>query len=90
MVSNLIRADMNLRALLRVIDFFVPVDVFTAVFVVFALENVADYYFSLYIPDGLSGPVWLVIAVIGLALLNLASADAEELDELEDDLEDIN
>ena len=80
---------MDYRAIIRVVDFFVPMDVFTAVFVVFALENVADYYFSLYVPDGLSGPMWLGIAVVALALLNLASADEEEMDELEEDLEDI-
>lgn len=80
---------MNLRALLRIIDFFIPVDVFTAVFVVFALENVANHYFSLYVPDGFSGPAWLVIAIIAMAFLNIASADDEEMDGLEEDIDDV-
>jgi len=79
---------MDIRALLRVIDHFIPIDVLTAVFVVFSLENVTDHYFSLYVPQELSGPVWLVIALIGMAMLNLASADDEEIDELEEDIDE--
>ena len=77
------------RALLRIIDWFVPFEVFTAVFVVFALENVTDYYFSLYVPEGVSGPLWLVIALVAMVFLNFASADEEERDELEDNVEDL-
>jgi len=77
------------RALLRIIDWFVPFEVFTAVFVVFALENVTDYYFSLYVSEEVSGPIWLVIALVAMVFLNFASADEEEREELEDDVDDL-
>lgn len=80
---------MNFRAIIRIIDFFIPFNIITAVFVVFALENVVSHYFALYIPPRFSGPAWIIIAILGLALMNIASADEEEIDELEEDIEDI-
>lgn len=80
---------MNFRAALRVIDFFIPVDVATSVFVVFALENAVSYYLEPLIPQTQVGPVWLLIALLAMLLLNVASADEEEMDELEEDLDDV-
>lgn len=83
---------MNLRALLRVIDFFIPIEVLSAVLMVFALENVIDYYFTLYVPEHLMGRAWLAVYIVGLLIiagLNLAAADEDELDELEEDVIDL-
>jgi hypothetical protein len=78
---------MNLRAILRVIDHFVPLDVLTSVLVVFSLENLIDSYVSSL---SVSSEIWILMAVFGLVVLNLASMDEEEMDELEDDFEDIS
>lgn len=87
-----VSSDMGLRALLRVIDFFIPVDVLSAVLLVFAMENVLEYYFTIYVGESATGQAWLVVYVLGLLLvaaLNVLSADAEEIDELEDDVDDL-
>lgn len=78
---------MNPRALVRILDFFIPLEVLSSVLMVFVAENILD---SLVGPIGLYG--WLTIYLVGVLVvsgLRYVSADDDELDELEDDLEDL-
>lgn len=77
---------MRLRALLRALDFFVPMDVLLAVFMVFALENIVD---ALVGDVGLH--VWIVLYMVGVVMLGVAhyfSADEDERDEFEEDVDE--
>jgi hypothetical protein len=76
----------RISACFSIVDFFVPIDVLTSVLVVFSLENVVDAYVGAE-TVGVSG--WILIAFVGLILVNLASIEPEERDELEDHLEDM-
>lgn len=83
---------MDLQAVLRVIDFFFPLEVISAVLLIFAMENVLDYYIQLYLGDGATGLAWLVVYLVGVtlvSLLNYIQADEAERNELEDDWDDI-
>lgn len=83
---------MDFRAFLRVIDFFVPMEVLSAVFLIFALENVIDIVVSIHLPEASPLGVWVAIYLIGVLVMGLAnyySADEEELEELGDDLEEL-
>lgn len=78
---------MNPRALVRILDFFIPLEVLSSVLMVFVAENILD---SLVGSIGLYG--WLTIYLVGVLVvsgLRYVSADDDELDELEDDLEDL-
>lgn len=80
----------KIRALFGIVDFFIPIDLLTtvlsSVLLVFALENVLDT-----IIGDASLTVWLIVSISGVAVLavvRLLSADEDEIDELEDDLDD--
>lgn len=77
-----------LRTLLRIFNFFVPIDVLSGVFLVFALENAMAAALG---PIGIGG--WIVVYFVGLVLVvvfQYYSADGEEMDEFEDALDDLN
>lgn len=83
---------MDWRAALRVCEFFVPAEVLMAVLMVFALENVVDALFALFVPDGATAVAYAAIyllAAAGFGAYNLLTADAEEIDELDADLDDV-
>lgn len=84
------------RSLLRVVDFFLPLDIITAVvaggLAVFAVENLLDAYIRTHVPEQHWNVVWFLVAVSGviiLSLFNLMSADKEEIDELEEEIDDV-
>lgn len=82
---------MDSQAIIRVLDFFVPVDVLSAVLLVFAMENVLESYVTTYV-DQTSGLFWLGVYICGLllvALLNYVSADDHERAELGADVDDV-
>lgn len=82
----------DLRALLRVFDFFVPVEVLSAVLMVFAMENVLDYYVMTLVPPDQSANAWILVYLLGAAsigLMNLLTAETDDLEELADDLDDL-
>lgn len=80
---------MNIRAILGVLDFFIPVDVVLAVMLVFAMENIVETLIG-----GNPGlAVWVALYVLGILVLsasNYLSADEEELEDLNEDLEDLS
>jgi hypothetical protein len=81
----------KLRSLAGIFDFFFPADVLSSVLLIFTMENVLDYAISSYIPEGFGPLSWLAVYVLGVGVisaLNYATADEDELEDLEDDLED--
>lgn len=78
----------ELEAVAGIVNFIIPVDVVLAIGIVFALENVVEAYVT-------SGTVpmewvWIYLAgVIVLGVIRFVTADEEEMDELEDDLDEL-
>lgn len=78
----------DLEAVAGIVNFIIPVDVVLAIGIVFALENVVESYVT-------SGTiamewVWIYLAgVVVLGVIRLVTADEEEMDELEDDLDEL-
>jgi hypothetical protein len=83
---------MRLKAALGVLDFFIPADVLSSVLLVFTMENVLDHLFQIYVPDKVGVLGWVLVYIIGItaiSLMNYATADEEEMEDLRDDLEDL-
>jgi hypothetical protein len=81
----------RLNAFLGILNFFIPAEVLSAVLLVFTMENIFDYTFSTYIPSEFQGLGWVIvyfIGVVSISALNYATADADELADLSDDLDD--
>lgn len=75
------------RALLDVLDFFVPLEVLTSVFLVFVGEMIFEE-----VVGEVSLVILLVIYLSGIVLtsaLRYLTANEDELDDLEDDLDDL-
>lgn len=79
---------MDVRAVLQVIDSFIPIDFLTAVLVVFAGENLFELYIAGSIPPRYQLLFWLATIGIGL-YINYITMSEQERDELEDELEDV-
>jgi accessory gene regulator protein AgrB len=82
----------RLGAFVAIIDFFLPAEVLSSVLLVFTLENVLDFAFAAYIPNEFQALGWASVyffGVIVVALLNYAAANAEEREELSEDIEDL-
>lgn len=79
---------MNWRALFRIVDFFLPIEVLSSVLLIFAMEN------ALASALGPVGPVgWLLVYGLGILVLfalQYASADDDELDDLAEDIRDLD
>ena len=76
-------------SLIGIFDFFIPSDVLSSVLLVFAMENLLDYGFNSYIPATFQTLSWILIYIFGLvaiSVINYKTADEDELDELNDDL----
>lgn len=77
----------DIDAILRLIDHFLPLDVISSVFLVFALENVMELTLG---EIGLVG--WITVYVVGIVVvsaLNLVSADEEEIEDIREDIDDV-
>lgn len=77
----------RLRALLDILDFFVPLEVLTSVFLVF----VGEMIFEMVVGE-VSLMILLVIYLVGIALtsvLRYLSADDEEMADLVADIDDL-
>ena len=78
----------ELEAVAGIVNFIIPADVVLAIGIVFALENVVEAYVT-------SGTVpmewvWIYLAgVVVLGVIRFVTADEEEMDELEDDLDEL-
>lgn len=82
----------KLSSLAGILDFFIPAEVLSAVLLVFTMENVLDYVFSTYIHESMHGVGWIsiyLIGIISISVLNFVTADEEERDDLEDDIENL-
>lgn len=82
----------NFRALLRVFDFFIPIEVMSAVLMVFALENVLGYYFETYVAAEHTALAWGLVYLIGagtISAINLLTAEEDDLEDLSEDIEDL-
>lgn len=80
------------RALLAVIDFFIPAEVLSAVLLVFTMENILDHAFEAFIPSGFQGIGWVAVYILGILAIsgmNYITADDDELSELTDDIKDL-
>lgn len=78
---------MKLRSLIRVIDFFVPLEVLTSVFLIFVGELIFEK-----VVGSVSLPTLFGIYLTGIALtsaLRYLSADEDEIDDLENDFDDL-
>lgn len=82
----------KLNALLGIIGFFIPAEVLSAVLLVFAMENVLDAAFQMYVPDGAGAGAWLAIyvgGVIAVSVMNYAGATEEEREDLSENIDDL-
>lgn len=78
----------DLEAILGILDFIIPFEVVAAVGLVFAAENIVEAY----IATGKVPIVWVqvyAVVVIVLAIVRYLSANEEELEDLEDDIDEI-
>ena len=77
----------RLRALLDILDFFVPLEVLTSVFLVFVGEMIFERVV------GEVGVMTLLLIYIGgvalTSVLRYLSADSEEREDLADDIDDL-
>jgi len=77
----------RLRALLDILDFFVPLEVLTSVFLVFVGEMIFERVI------GEVGVMTLLLIYIGgialTSVLRYLSADSEEREDLADDIDDL-
>lgn len=77
----------RLRAILDIVDFFVPLEVLTSVFLVFVGEMIFERVV------GEVGLVTLLLiylsGIVLTSVLRYLTADDEEREELEDDIEDL-
>lgn len=92
MLSAVGRSVDKLRSLAGIFDFFIPAEVLSSVLLVFTMENVLDHAFSAYVPSDLETAGWIAVYLIGAGVisgLNYATADEEELEDLNDDLDDL-
>ena len=81
----------KLRALAGILNFFIPAEVLSAVLLVFTMENVLDFLFSEFVPKSLQGAGWILIYLIGvvfISALNYTTANDEEIEDFNDDLDD--
>lgn len=77
----------KIRAIIDIIDFFVPLEVLTSVFLVFVGELIFEA-----VVGAVALPALVGIYLLGILLtsaLRYLSADEDEISELEDDLDDL-
>jgi hypothetical protein len=93
-VAGQLVIDMDkLQSLAGVFDFFIPTEVLSSVMLVFAMENIFEFIFKAYIPNGMEAGGWIAVYIAGtivVFLLNYISADVADKEDLSDDLEDIS
>lgn len=82
----------RLNSLAGILDFFIPAEVLSSVLLVFAMENILDHSFSIFIPSNLETVGWIAVYTIGvlaISILNYITAEKDELEDLNDDLDNI-
>lgn len=82
----------RLDAVAGILDFFIPAEVLSAVLLVFTMENILDALFSSFVPTKFRAVGWIMVYILGIIAvsgLNYVSADAEDREELDDDLDDL-
>lgn len=78
----------NLQAVLGILDFIIPFEVVAAVGLVFAAENIVDSF----VTTGEIPIVWVqvyIIVIIIIAGVRYLTADENEIEDLEDDIDEI-
>lgn len=80
----------KIKSIAGILDFFIPAEVLSAVLLVFTMENILDQIFSMYVPPSFEASAWVVVYLVGvltISILNYTTADEDELDDLNEDLE---
>lgn len=78
----------DLQALAGILNFIIPFEVVSAIGLVFALENIVEAY----VTTGTIPMIWVQVYVVFIVLVGvvrLATADEEEMEELEDDFDEL-
>lgn len=78
----------NFQAILGIVDFIIPFEVVSALGLVFTAENILEAY----VTTGEIPMVWVwlyLVFVVAIGIVRLATANEEEIDVLEDDLEEL-
>jgi hypothetical protein len=82
----------KLRSVAGIINFFIPVDVAMGVLLIFSMENAFEQSFNAYVPSDMEVFAWVAVYIFGIGLLGLVnywSADAEEREDLSEDLDEL-
>lgn len=79
---------MDRELLRRYLDYFLPREVLGPVVLVFALENIIDILFTMYVPDSNRFVGWIVIFLLTIAMIAYWGGVDEDMDDFEDELED--
>lgn len=89
MISKIREAvDADVKALFGIVDFFIPLDVFLAIFLVFAMENIVEQ-----LVGDVGIEAWLLLYGAGVAVLAISTylgADDDELEDLHSDLDELD